>query len=71
MVSAVGHNQSVLAPSQSQQQTQSKSTDAAFQQSVDQYLQNSSSGVDASSAGANPSQALSSDMMSSLLQMQQ
>ena len=71
MVSAVGHSQSVLAPSQSQQQTQSKSTDAAFQQSVDQYLQNASSGVDTSSAGASPSQALSSDMMSSLLQMQQ
>jgi hypothetical protein len=71
MVSAVGHNQSVLAPSQSQQQTQTSATDAAFQQSVDQYLQNSSSGVTASSAGATATQALSSDMMSSLLQMQQ
>jgi hypothetical protein len=71
MVSAVGQNQSVLAPSQSQQQAQSKSTDAAFQQSVDQYLQNSSSGVSASSTSASATQALSSDMMSSLLQMQQ
>jgi hypothetical protein len=71
MVSAVSHNQSVSAPSQSQQQTQSTSTDAAFQQSVDQYLQNSSSGVDPSSTGATATQALSSDMMSSLLQMQQ
>jgi hypothetical protein len=71
MVSAVGQNQSVLAPSQSQQQAQSKSTDALFQQSVDQYLQNSSSGVSASSTAASATQALSSDMMSSLLQMQQ
>jgi hypothetical protein len=71
MVSAVGQNQSVLAASQSQQQAQSKSTDAAFQQSVDQYLQNSSSGVTGSSTGASATQALSSDMMSSLLQMQQ
>jgi hypothetical protein len=71
MVSSVGQNQSVLASSQSQQQAQSKSTDAAFQQSVDQYLQNSSSGVSASSTAASATQALSSDMMSSLLQMQQ
>jgi hypothetical protein len=71
MVSSVGQNQSVLASSQSQQQAQSKSTDAAFQQSVDQYLQNSSSGVSASSTAAGATQALSSDMMSSLLQMQQ
>jgi hypothetical protein len=70
MVSTVGNSQSVLAASQSKQQTQSKSVDDAFQQSVDQYLQNSSSGVDPST-GATSTQALSSDMMSSLLQMQQ
>jgi hypothetical protein len=70
MVAAVGNSPSVLAPSQSQQKSQSKSVDTAFQQSVGQYLQDASSGG-GSSASPNPSQALSSDMMSSLLQMQQ
>jgi hypothetical protein len=70
MVSAVGNSPSVLAPSQSQQSSQSKSADTAFQQSVDQYLQDASSGG-GSSTGANPTQTLSSDLMSSLLQMQQ
>jgi hypothetical protein len=71
MVSAVGHSPSVLAPSQSQQSSQSKSADTAFQQSVDQYMQDASSGAGSSSTGANPTQTLSSDLMSSLLQMQQ
>jgi hypothetical protein len=59
-----------LAPSQaqSQSQSQSQSTDTTFQQVVDQYVQGTN-GV--GSTSANPSQTLSSDMMSSLLQMQQ
>ena len=73
MVSAVNHSQSVLAQSQSQaQQSKSAATtasqQAAFQQSVDQYLQNTTSGV---GGGTNASQPLSSNLMSSLLAMQQ
>jgi hypothetical protein len=72
MVSAVNNSPSVL---QSQQQSKSSSPttttpQSAFQQSVDQYLQNTTSGV-GGGIGANPSQTLSGDMMSSLLQMQQ
>jgi hypothetical protein len=70
MVAAVGNSPSVLAPPQSQKSSQSKSVDTAFQQSVDQYLQDASSGA-GGAAGTNPTQTLSSDLMSSLLQMQQ
>ena len=76
MVSAVNHSQSVLAQSQSQAQ-QSKpspattaSQQAAFQQSVDKYLQNTTSGA-GGGVGTNASQPLSSNLMSSLLAMQQ
>ena len=74
MVSAVSNSQSVLSSSQSQQSKSSPpattTPQSAFQQSVDQYLQNTTSGV-GGGVGANPSQTLSGDMMSSLLQMQQ
>jgi hypothetical protein len=47
---------------------------SAFQQSVSHYLQNTTSGVGGPSGtpagGANPSQTLSGDLMSTLLQMQ-
>jgi hypothetical protein len=68
MVSAVSSSSSpsVLATSQSQSQSQSAAT--TFQQVVDQYTQGMN-GV--GSTSANPSQTLSSGMMSSLLQMQQ
>jgi hypothetical protein len=72
MVSAVGHSPSVLAPSQSQAQAQSNSSSAglSFQQAVDQYAQDATSGAGGTSSATNPSQTLSSDLMSSLLQMQ-
>jgi hypothetical protein len=72
MVSAVGNSLSVLAPSQAQSQSQSSSSAPAvsFQQAVDQYMQDTTSGVGGTSSGTNPSQTLSSDLMSSLLQMQ-
>jgi hypothetical protein len=71
MVAAVGSSPNVVAPPSSKPQPQSKSSNpiTAFQQSVDQYLQNTTSGV--GGPGTNPSQTLSSDLMSSLLQMQQ
>jgi hypothetical protein len=75
MVSTVGSSASVLAPSQSQSQSKSSNAVTAFQQSVDQYLQDTTSGVggngSGSGSGTNPSQTLSNDLMSSLLQMQQ
>ena len=70
MVSAVGNSPSVLAPSQSQSQSNSSSSGVAFQQAVDQYTQDTTSGVGGTSSGTNPTQTLSSDIMSSLLQMQ-
>jgi hypothetical protein len=74
MVSAVNNSQSVLAQSQepAQSQSSSSSTGASFQQAVDQYMQDTTTGISggSSSSGANPSQTLSSDLMSSLLQMQ-
>jgi len=76
MVSAVNHSASVLTQSQSQaQQTRSSPTttasqQAAFQQSVDKYLQNTTSGV-GGGVGTTASQPLSGSLMSSLLQMQQ
>jgi hypothetical protein len=74
MVSAVNHSPSVLAQSQAQQSKSSSATttsqQAAFEQSVDQYLQNTTSGV-GGGVGATASQPLSGDLMTSLLQMQQ
>lgn len=71
MVAAVGNSPNVPAPPQPQSKSQSKSSNpvTAFQQSVDHYLQNATSGV--GGPGTNPSQTLSSDLISSLLQMQQ
>jgi hypothetical protein len=71
MVAAVNNSPSVLAPPQSKTPAQSAppSASAAFQQSLDQYLQNTASGA-GGAIGANASQTLSSDLMSSLLQMQ-
>jgi hypothetical protein len=75
MVAAVGGTANPLASSQSSSHSkapaaQSQSSSAkAFQQSLSQYLQNTSSGA-GGAMGANPSQTLSSDLMSSLLQMQ-
>jgi hypothetical protein len=68
MVSAVSVTSSpgVLAASQSQ--SKAKSAEATFQQAIDQYSQDPTDPAGASSAS--PSQTLSSDMMSSLLQMQ-
>ncbi len=72
--SAVGSS-SALAASQSQAHAKappsSKTTNAAtaFQQSLHQYLQNTKSGA-GGATGANPTQTLSSGLMSSLLQMQ-
>jgi hypothetical protein len=70
MVAAVGSSPSVLAPSQARSQANSSSQGVSFQQAVDQYTQDTTSGVGGTSSGANPSQTLSSDLMSSLLQMQ-
>ena len=74
MVTAVGNSPGVLAPSQSQAKSQSNSASSAtsFQQAIDQYTQDTTSGGvgGTSASGANPSQTLSSDLMSSLLQMQ-
>jgi hypothetical protein len=70
MVSAVANSPSVLAPTQTQSQSNSSSQDVSFQQAVDQYMQDTTSGVGGSSSGANPSQTLSSDLMSTLMQMQ-
>jgi hypothetical protein len=68
MVSAVSvtSSPSVLAPSQSQSQAKSAAT--AFQQAIDEYSQDPTNSAGPTSASA--SQTLSSDMMSSLLQMQ-
>ena len=72
--SAVGSS-SVLAASQSQAHAKapssSKTTNAAtaFQQSLQKFLQNTTSGA-GGATGANPTQTLSSGLMSSLLQMQ-
>jgi hypothetical protein len=70
MVSAVANSPSVLAPTQTQSQSNSSSQDVSFQQAVDQYMQDTTSGVGGTSSGANPSQTLSSDLMSTLMQMQ-
>lgn len=74
MVSPLSYNPSVLSQSQTQQSKPSSPTttsqQAAFEQSVDQYLQNTTSGV-GGGVGTNASQPLSGELMSSLLQMQQ
>lgn len=70
MVAAVGSNAGVSAPPQSMPASQAQSSGAkAFQQSLATYLQDTTSGA-GGAVGANPSQTLSSDLMSSLLQMQ-
>jgi hypothetical protein len=70
MVAAVGNSQSVLAPSQSQVQSQSSAPGVSFQQAVAQYTQATTNGVGGTASATTPSPALSSDLMSSLLQMQ-
>ena len=76
MVSAVNNSQSsqsVFAPPPSaQSQSSSSSQNASFQDAVAQYTQDTTSGAGGQigSSSANPSQALSSDLMSSLLAMQ-
>ena len=69
MVSAVGNSPSVLAPPQAKSQSSSPSIGTSFQQAVSQYMQNTTSGV-GGGIGSNPTQALSTDVMSSLMQMQ-
>jgi hypothetical protein len=70
MVSAVGNSPSVLAPPPAKSQSNSSSTGvSSFQQAVSQYMQNTTSGV-GGGIGSNPTQALSTDVMSSLMQMQ-
>ena len=76
MVAAVNHSPSVLQPKQQSKAPSPTATtpQSAFQQSVSHYLQNTTSGVGGPSGtpadGANPSQTLSGDLMSTLLQMQ-
>jgi len=71
MVAAVGSTANPLASSQSKASTAQAQTSStkAFQQSLATYLQNTTSGA-GGATGANPSQTVSSDMMSSLMQMQ-
>jgi hypothetical protein len=45
MVSAVNNSPSVLALSQAQSQSNSSSSGASFQQAVDQYTQDTTSGI--------------------------
>jgi hypothetical protein len=78
MIASVNHSPSVLQPKQQSTSSSSSPTtttpQSAFQQSVSHYLQNTTSGVGGPSGtpagGANPSQTLSGDLMSTLLQMQ-
>jgi hypothetical protein len=69
MVAAVNNSASVLPPSQSHSQSKSASVGKSFQQAVSQYMQNTTAGAGGPS-GTDPSQTLSSGLMSSLLQMQ-
>jgi hypothetical protein len=75
MVAAVSGTANPLASSQSSSHSKAPaapsqtSSAKAFQQSLNQYLQNTSSGA-GGAIGANPSQSLTSDLMSTLLQMQ-
>ena len=77
MVSAVNNNQSnqsVFAPQPAaQSQSSSSSQNTSFQDAVAQYTQDTTAGAGGNygSGGTNsPTQALSSDLMSSLLSMQ-
>jgi hypothetical protein len=76
MIATVNHSPSVLQPKQQSKAPSPTTTtpQSAFQQSVSHYLQNTTSGVGgpsgAPAGGANPSQTLSGDLMSTLLQMQ-
>ncbi len=71
MTASAVSSSSVLAPTQSQPKPASRPTNAAaaFQQSLNKYLQSATSGA-GGATGANPTQTLSSSLMSSLLQMQ-
>jgi hypothetical protein len=70
MVAAVNNSAGALPQSQSQPQSKpASSVRASFQQAVSQYMQNTTTGAGGPS-GTNPSQTLSSGLMSSLLQMQ-
>lgn len=80
MVSSVGSSAATMAPPAAASASKSKATDPgqSFLQTVDNYLQNSSSGVNGpnsddadSSADSTASQTTSNDLMSSLLQMQE
>jgi hypothetical protein len=74
MVSAVGIGNSPSVSLASQSQSTSSSTNTSFQQAVNQYLSDTTTGASStsgvSSTNANPVQTLSSDLMSSLLQLQ-
>ena len=76
MIATVNHSSSVLQPKQQSKAPSPTATtpQSAFQQSVSHYLQNTTSGIGGPSGtpagGANPSQTLSGDLMSTLLQMQ-
>jgi hypothetical protein len=76
MIASVNHSPSVLQPKQQSKAPSPTATtpQSAFQQSVSHYLQNTTSGIGGPSGtpagGANPSQTLSGDLMSTLLQMQ-
>jgi len=71
VVATVNSSPNVLAPPQSKTPPRAtpSSASTAFRHSLNQYLQNTASGA-GGAVGANPSQTLSSDLMSSLLQMQ-
>jgi hypothetical protein len=71
MTASAVSSSSVLAASQPQPKSASKPGNAvtAFQQSLNQYLQNTTSGA-GGATGTNPTQPLNSSLMSSLLQMQ-
>jgi len=71
MVASVGSSSNPLAsqPSKAPPAPSQTSSAKAFQQSLDQYLQNTTSGA-GGAVGANPAQSLTSDLMSTLLQMQ-
>jgi hypothetical protein len=71
MVAAVSGTATTVASAQSKPATPPPTTSAsqAFQQSLNQYLQNTTSGA-GGATGSNPAQTMSNDMMSTLLQMQ-
>ncbi len=70
MVAAVSGAANPLASSQPKATPPAQTSSAqAFQQSLNQYLQDTTSGA-GGAIGSNPSQTLSSDLMSTLMQMQ-